>query len=446
MKSKRRNKRINKTTICSIESLGYDARGISKQNDKVTFINNALPGEKVICKYTKTNRKFDEADTSFIIKPSIHRIKEKCKHFTMCGGCQMQHTSKNYQIYHKQQHLLDELKQQTKQQPNNILNPIQGPGYNYRRKARIGLKYLTNKDCLVMGFREINGRFITNSEQCPILHQDMYNFLLKLKKVIHQCDCKMQVPQIEVAAGDENIAFIIRVLCPLTEHDKDLLQKFSLCYPELRLYIQPNKPQQRYLISQQSIANDYLYYVIKEENIKIAFDPTEFIQINAAINEAMIKQAIHLLQPKKHESIIDLFCGIGNFTLPLAKYCREVTGVEGNPTAIDIAKYNAVENAINNCQFHLADLSLTPQQACWAKKTYDAVLLDPSRAGAKEIIALLPQWQPQRILYVSCHTATLARDAATILSMGYTMSHAGIMDMFPQTKHAEAMVLFTKNS
>ncbi len=368
------------------------------------------------------------------------RVEPRCAHFNICGGCSLQHLSPAAQIAAKQQVLLDSLKHIGGVEPKAVLAPLTGPSWGYRRRARLGVKFVIKKDKLLIGFREKRSSLLADIEHCEVLHPPVGGLLPALRELIAGLEAYNCIPQIEVAAGDEATALVFRNLAELSNTDLVKLQAFGK-QQNMQIHLQPAGPESVTLIWPETA---FLSYRLPEFNLELFFSPADFVQINADVNRAMISRVIELLQPGAHERVLDLFCGLGNFTLPLARHAAHVIGVEGEAKLIQRAQDNAQRNGIHNAEFYAADLSQDLSGQPWAKQRFDKILLDPPRTGALEIIKQLPAFNATRIVYVSCNPATLARDTRALTENGYTLMSAGVMDMFPHTTHVEAIALFEK--
>jgi 23S rRNA (uracil1939-C5)-methyltransferase len=426
-------------------------------NGKALFIEGALPGEQVLFTYIKQRKRYDEAKVEKIIKPSPDRVEPRCAHFNICGGCSLQHLSPAAQIAAKQQVLLDSLKHIGGIEPKTVLAPLTGPSWGYRRRARLGVKFVIKKDKLLIGFREKRSSLLADIERCEVLHPPVGGLLQALRELIAGLEAYNCIPQIEVAAGDEATALVFRNLAELSNTDLVKLQDFGK-QQNMQIYLQPAGPESVTLIWPETAALSYRLPVTyrdvlmsreagrreRQFNLELFFAPTDFVQINADVNRAMISRVIELLQPGAHERVLDLFCGLGNFTLPLARHAAQVIGVEGDARLVERAKGNAQHNGIHNAEFYAADLSQDLSGQPWAKQHFDKILLDPPRTGALEIIQQLPAFDAARIVYISCNPATLARDARALTENGYTLISASVLDMFPHTTHVESIALFEK--
>lgn len=435
-----RRQRLPKEPIeIDITKLNHEGRGIGQANGKVVFVRGALPGEKVLFKMTRKHGQFDEGEVDSISVPSPDRIDPKCTVYGRCGGCSFQHASSEYQIQHKQT-VLQELFTQAGLVPDTWLQPIMSEPWGYRHKARLAVRYVAKKGGVLVGFRETNGRFLTDMSRCDILHPKIGDKIQDLREWLDQLSIKDQIPQIEVAVGDDHTALIIRHLQPFSAQDLQLINAFAKAH-DFWIYLQPKGLDSITLFYPEQ-ANDLIGYQLPNYDLSFHFHPTDFTQVNPAINRKMIEQALALLDPQQDERILDLFCGLGNFTLPLARSAGEVIGIEGDQKMVERAQHNAKKNSIRNTEFYAANLFEPVQNQPWWCYEYDKLLLDPPRAGAKEIIEQLLDKKFKKIVYVSCNPTTLVRDTALLTQQGYQLVSAGVMDMFPHTAHVEAMAYF----
>jgi len=439
--SKRRRKKLSADPVMTtISRLSYEGRGIAEINGKTTFIAGALADETIRFRYTKCRSQFDEGEAIEVITPSIQRVDPICPHFGICGGCSLQHMDHDAQIAHKQSALLSLLR---KTPPKNLLEPLIANTFGYRRKARIGVKFVAKKAKVLVGFREKNAPYVTDMQVCHTLHPDVGQAIDKLSELLMTLECKTKIPQLEIAVGDDATAIIVRHLIPLPNSDLTKLIDFFKDR-QWHLYCQPNNTDSIYRIYPTE-GKECLHYFLDEYNLQFQYHPTQFTQINHNINQQMVARALELLDLQENDLVLDLFCGIGNFSLPIAQYCQKVIGIEDDANAVAQAKLNAKQNQLSNIEFYTANLFEAIVNDCWLKQAYTKILLDPPRSGAKEIVDNITLWAPQRIVYVSCNPATLARDAEILCKQGYYLSHAGIMDMFPHTAHVETMSLFIKS-
>jgi 23S rRNA (uracil1939-C5)-methyltransferase len=432
-----------KNETISIQKLSHDGRGIASIRQITTFISNSLPNETVSYKITKRSSRYQEADALQIIEPSLERVTPACQHFGVCGGCDLQHMSRDFQLKLKENTLLEQLKHFGQVSPKEILRPLYSESYHYRRKARLGVKFVRKKNKLLVGFREKSSRYLADLARCEVLHPKIGHILPQLSELISHLSNYETIPQIEVAMGETECALIFRHLSAFTIDDQEKLIQFAQQY-DFHIYLQPNAP----LPISKIWPNDHIHrlqYSLPDLSLTFSFHPLDFTQINLNINRLMIHQALQLLEVTPDDKILDLYCGIGNFTLPLAKYSKQVTGIEGGADMVSRAKENALANHIKTTDFYAADLAKPAQEAPWLNTQYDKLLLDPPRTGAKEILPFFKQLSPRRILYVSCNPATLARDANELVNnQGYILKKVGIIDMFPHTAHTEAMAVFDK--
>jgi 23S rRNA (uracil1939-C5)-methyltransferase len=429
----------------TITGLSHDGRGIAAVEDgKTTFISGALPGEKVTYKLTKKHSRYNEGEVVEIIEASPERITPDCSHFGVCGGCSMQHMAMDAQVHFKQKILLEQLKHFGHVVPESLLTPITANIWGYRRKARLGARYVRKKEKMLVGFREKATGVLADLESCLILHPSIGKRLPEICKTIASITQFDQIPQIEVAVGDNAAALIFRHMTDLPDEDLDKLIALGKTF-ELEIYLQPNAPAELQKIWPLD-QNYRLSYGLPDYQLEMQFHPLDFTQVNAEVNPMMIKQALQLLNPQATDKILDLFCGLGNFTLPIARYAEHVVGIEGSQEMVTRGYDNAKHNNISNVEFHAANLAVIPEtRPAWMKKHYDKILLDPPRTGAKEIIELFPKFGAKSIVYVSCNPATLARDAGELVNkQGYKLKCVGVINMFPQTSHIEAIALFEK--
>lgn len=427
-----------------IDNLSHDGRGIAHIDGKTTFIRGALPQETVSFQYTNQQSRFDEGKVLAVIEPSPQRVEPHCPHFGVCGGCNLQHLAPSAQIALKQDTLLNHFTHIGKVQPETIVPPLQADVWGYRRKARLGVKYVIKKQAVLVGFREQNSRFLAEITQCDVLHPSIGMKIMLLRDLISRLDAKEHIAQIEVAIDDEQAALVFRHLEPLTPSDQQILSEFAQAN-HLFIYLQSGGIKTIKPLYPENLSLASLKYHLPQEDLSFHFTPFDFTQVNTAINQQMVSQAMDWLSPQPTDHIIDLFCGLGNFTLPLAKRAFKVTGIEGDAELLNRAETNAQQQNINNIHYHIADLTKIHPQVTWVKAYYDKVLLDPPRSGALEVIRALSFKETQRIVYVSCNPATLARDAGELVHQkGFRLLKAGVMDMFPHTAHVESMALFTR--
>ncbi len=425
-----------------VESLSPEGRGVARIDGKTTFIDGALPGETVRARYQKRRRRLDEAETVGVIHASSERVQPKCQHFGVCGGCRLQHLDPGAQIGHKQAALMEQLKHIGNVVPAAERMPMTAPVWGYRHKARLGVKYVDKKEKVLVGFRERNSPFVADLQRCEVLHPSVGELIEPLSELIGSLTVYRQVPQIEVAIGEHDVVLVLRHLVPMTAGDHELLQQFERTH-EVCFFLQPGGPDTIQPLNTASPAQ--LTYGLPQYQIEFEFAPTDFIQVNPAINRVLVDAVINWLQPQGGDRILDLFCGLGNFSLPLARQAERVTGVEGDAALVERAQVNAARNHINNTEFFVADLSVADLHAAFMYRRYDKVLLDPPRSGAAEIIRQLNWNGVSRVAYVSCNPATLARDAGELVhTHGFQLVTAGVLDLFPHTAHVESLGLFQR--
>lgn len=439
------------TTLCSatIEKFSHDGRGIARIDGKTTFIEGALPGEQVIFQYTRKKSDFDEGKLISVEMPSSMRVDPHCAHFAMCGGCSLQHMSSLAQIHEKQNQLIDLLSRVGHCQPETILEPLVSDSWHYRNKARLSVRYVEKKQSSLVGFREKNNpRYIAELSDCPILNAKVSSQINTLRHLIDSLDDPHSIAQIEVAAGDKEIALIFRNLSSLSGSDEQKLKQFS-DNTGFIIFLQPKGPDSVSLFY-PSRPDAYLTYqlvVSSNKTITFQFHPTDFTQVNALLNQKMVSLALELLAPNSDDVVLDLFCGLGNFSLPIAHAAKQVVGIEGSDTMVSRASMNASLNGIKNTEFFCADLENESAFFSLLNPSHkvNKILLDPPRSGAQTIVKQMNRIMPERIVYVSCNPATLARDAGILVNEhGYRLKCAGVMDMFPQTAHVESIALFEK--
>lgn len=436
-------KRRREPETARIESASHDGRGIAAIDGKKVFVAGALPGEEVRFQRRKSRRNFDEAELLEVLEASPERIEARCEAYGRCGGCSLQHVSETQQRQIKEQALRDNLERIGRVAPSTWFEPMTGPGWNYRRRARLAVKDVHAKGRVLVGFRERHAPFITDMHRCEVLAQPVDGMIDALSELVGALSISARLPQVEIAVADNATAMVFRVLDAPTAEDEALLRAFSEDH-DIRVYLQPGGLDSIYLLAPDSIA-DPLYYDLPEFDVRIAFDAVGFVQVNSEINRRMVHQAVELLDPGPEDRVLDLYCGIGNFSLPIARRAGEVLGVEGDAMLVKAAAANAELNGISNAKFRQADLSAIDGSEGWLREGWDLLLLDPARSGAQEIVEHIERIGPKRIVYVSCHPGTLARDAGTLVNeKGYTCESAGIIDMFPHTAHVESIAVFVK--
>lgn len=448
MRRRRRQKLPADPVALDIEKLSHEGRGIAHIDGKVVFVGEALPEEQVLALYTQKRESFDQAKTVEVIKASLDRVEPQCEYASICGGCSLQHFDSVKQLEFKAS-VLDELLVNSQADLHYKKIPAMiGPHFAYRRKARLAVRYVHKKEQVLVGFREKSSSFITNMDSCEVLDPKVSKLIPALSKLIASLDAYKQIPQIEVAVGDEqadhnSVALVFRHLLPLITEDLDKLSTFAETH-KLDCYLQSGGPD-TVLKHYPLVGAERLYYDLPEFQLKLAFHPMDFTQVNAEINRKMIPKAIELLALTSKDKVLDLFCGLGNFSLPMAKQAEFVLGVEGSESMVVRGKENAKAMGMNNIDFAAADLTENFDSKYWLSQGFTKVLIDPPRSGALEVLPAVAALDVQKIVYVSCNPATLARDAASLKELGYQLDSAGVMDMFPQTTHVESIALFIKS-
>ncbi len=425
-----------------MESLDQEGRGIAHLDGKVIFIEGALTGEAV--EYVSFQRKpnYELAEVKRIIHASAARVEPRCSHFGVCGGCSMQHLEPRAQVAAKQRVLEDNLARIGKVKPEIMLSPVHGPTWEYRYRARFSVRHVAKKGTLV-GFRERRSSFVADMQTCEVVPRRISALLLPLRELIASLSIRERLPQIELAIGDAVDVMVLRVLEPPDESDLDKLRQFAARH-HVQLMLQPKGPDTVYPLLPERLAP--LRYRVPDFNLCFPFDATDFTQVNHDINKILVRRAITLLDPKPGERIADFFCGMGNFSLAIARRGGQVLGVEGNARLVQRAHGNAVLNGLQDqCRFLDRDLFKITEQDWKDLAPFDRILIDPPRDGAMELVKVLGAMPPARIVYVSCNPATLARDASVLVNVhGYRLTAAGVINMFPHTSHVESIALFER--
>ncbi|HMD27664.1 MAG TPA: 23S rRNA (uracil(1939)-C(5))-methyltransferase RlmD [Steroidobacteraceae bacterium] len=422
-----------------IVDLSHDGRGVARIDGKAVFVAGALPKERVRLRVVKRRRQMDEAVLVEVLTASPDRATPRCQHFGICGGCSLQHLSAGAQLAAKQRELLENLERIGSVHPERLLNALRGPEWAYRGRARLGVKYVHKKGRVLAGFRERDKPYLADLRRCEILTEPLGLLPQDLAALVETLVIREKIPQVEVAAGDAAAALVFRVLEPPGAQDLEKLANFGAARG-LQIFLQSGG-----LDTVRPLRTDYapLNYKIDSGKIVIEFGPVDFLQINRDINVSMVDAAMNLLQVNPTDTVLDLFCGLGNFTLPLARRALRVVGVEGDATLVAKARANAVRNGIGNAQLAVENLFEPNTFGAWASARYELVLLDPPRAGASALLATMAQWRPRRVVYISCHPGSLARDAGVLVhSLGFRLTDAGVMDMFPHTTHIESIAVF----
>ncbi len=441
MAKKRRESR--EPVTLDIQSLTHEGKGIAEIDGKKIFVAGALPGERVSAQIVKSRRSYSEAITLSVEVASAERIPAKCDAFGICGGCSLQHLGHTAQVEHKQSVLLENLRRIGKLDIDTLAEPILSPSWSYRRKARLGVKYVHKKERVLVGFRERLKPYIADMQRCEVLSSALESLPETLAEFIGGLSISAQLPQVELAVADNAVALVFRVLQTPSVQDIELFAGFQRD-TGYRVYLQPGGLNSVVTLDDYrdsgAAVSEALHYSVN--SLKFEFLPTDFVQVNAAVNADLIDRALHWLDIGPQDKVLDLFCGIGNFSLPIAAKAAHVVGVEGAAELVERAHSNARLNKLSNTEFHVADLSKLDGKEPWLHQPYDKILLDPARAGALEMMPLVAKIRPQRVVYVSCHPATLARDLdALVHEHGFRLIHAGIADMFPHTAHVESIAV-----
>ena len=436
-----------------IESLDMEARGIGHMRNedgtqgKVVFVEGALPGERVSFETFRRKPKWEAATMTALHRESSLRVKPKCPHYGVCGGCAMQHLEPSAQVAVKQRVLEDNLEHIGKVTPETMMRPIHGPTWGYRYRARLSVRFVRKKDTILVGFHERKSTFVADMRTCEILPPNVSQMLMPLRALIGSLSISEQMPQIELAVGEEVTAMVLRILAPLTSEDEVKLKEFADRY-DVQWWLQPKGPDTVYCFYPTDVE---LHYLLPEFGIRMPFKPTDFTQVNHQINRVLVSRALRLLEVQPNERVADLFCGLGNFTLPLATQAREVVGIEGSTALTDRAKENAKRNDLEGkTSFQCRNLFEISCEDFAALGRFDRLLIDPPREGAMAVCQALvqlaeskPEWLPKRIVYVSCSPSTLARDAGLLVNVaGYALKQAGVVNMFPHTAHVESIAVF----
>lgn len=429
------------TLELDITDLSHDGRGVAHHEGKAVFVRGALAGERVAARITQRHRHYDDAQVDTVLSASPDRVEPRCPHFGLCGGCALQHLSPAAQIAAKQRVLAENFERIGHVTPKRWLEPLASAVWGYRRKGRLSVKYVDKKGRALVGFREENGRYVADLTRCEVLTPGVGERIEAIAQLVGGLQSAREIPQIEIAAGDDTTALIFRHLQPLSDSDRIALAAFGQQHG-LAIYLQPGGNDSVHPLWPEQ---PRLAFRIDAADAELEFRPLDFIQVNSAMNEAMIGHALALLDPQPAERVLDLFCGLGNFTFPLARRSAHVVGVEGEHGLVQRAKENAERNGIANVEYHVANLLEDQRDTPWARQRFDKILLDPPRSGAAAVFDYLPKKDCGRIVYVSCHPASLARDAGILVEKhGFKLKAAGVMDMFPHTAHVESIALFER--
>ena len=425
----------------TVVGLTHEGAGIVRDG-KSAFVSGALPGESIRFRRTRHHKQHDDAELVEVLDPSPQRVEPKCAHFGVCGGCALQHLAPEAQLEAKEAELRAALERVGRVSPAQWLPPLRGPVWNYRRRARLGAKFVVKKDRVVVGFRERLAPYVAEVHTCEVLAAPVAALVAPLAQLFTGLGIRQQLPQIEVAVADNGVALVLRTLTAPSAEDIERLRAFERTH-SIRFYLQPGGLDSVQPLTGDAASTTPLRYGLPAFGVQLEFTPTDFIQINAAINETLVCRAVELLELTPAAVVLDLYCGIGNFTLAMARRAARVVGVEGEQVLVQRARHNATLNASANAEFHVADLSQPPGPAAtWLTQPYTHVLLDPPRAGALEMLAPVARLPARKVLYISCHPGSLARDVGVLVhEHGMKVMAAGVLDMFPHTTHVESLVL-----
>lgn len=420
--------------------LTHDARGVAEVDGRRIFVAGALPAERVVLRAPRKRRRVREAQLVEVLVPAAARVEPPCPYFGVCGGCALQHLDYAGQLAFKQRTLAEQLSRIGGVEPGEWLPTVTGPEWHYRRRARLGIKYVTAKERVLVGFRERASPYVTDMEHCRVLVEPLDRLPQALRDVVMASPLRQRIPQAEIAVGDGGGAIVLRVLESPGEADRARFLDLGKSL-DVDVYLQTAGPD-----SVAPVVTDPrpLYYRLDAHEVRIDFEPGDFIQVNGRVNAAMVDAVIEAAAPRAGDRVLDLYCGLGNFSLPFARRAANVLGVEGLGPLVARAARNASRNGIDNARFVTADL----EGADWPffREPWDLVVLDPARAGAASAMAAMTRMRPRRVVYVSCHPGTLARDAgALVREQGYRLTSARVLDMFPHTHHVEAIAVFDRD-
>ncbi|CAK0781220.1 23S rRNA (uracil(1939)-C(5))-methyltransferase RlmD [Gammaproteobacteria bacterium] len=423
----------------SIESLTLDGRGVARLDGKVLFVDGALPGERVRVSIQHRRRRHDEAILQTVLTPSPDRVEPRCPHFGVCGGCLLQHLAPAAQLAAKRQVLEDALEHIGRVTPRDWLEPVTGPVWGYREKARLGVKWVVKKSRLLVGFRERRSSYLADLSRCETLHPAIGEQLGSLREVIEGLSIRDQIPQVEVSRGDSGTVLAFRHLTSLTIDDRERLRVWGAA-SGFAIYLQGGGPASLRPLDEPL----RLTYALPAVGVTMAFEPGDFTQVNRVVNRAMVDLALCQLNPQPGEAVLDLFCGLGNFTLPIAARGGDVLGVEGDAGLVARAERNARDNGLS-ARFVTADLQTVSGDEPWWRGNYHSALIDPPRSGALAVLEPLARTDIQRLVYFSCYPASLARDSQVLVhQLGFNLQAAGVLDMFPHTAHVESIAVFDR--
>ena len=429
-------------TVTDVESLDREGRGVAHVEGKTVFIDGALPGESVEYAPYQKKPSYELAQLLKVIKPSASRVAPLCPHYGVCGGCSLQHFEGRAQVATKQRVLEDTLWHIGRVRPETVLPPVHGLPWGYRHRARLSARRVPSKGGVLVGFRERKSTYVADMRSCEVLPAAVSALIPKLRDLVESLSLRERLPQIEVAVGEAVTVLVLRILAQLTPEDQSALRAFAEA-SGVQLWLQSAGPET--VVPFWPEVMPPLYYSLPEFGVRIGFAPTDFTQVNDAVNRILVRRALALLDPRPGERVGDFFCGLGNFTLPIARSGASVVGYEGSDRMVARGGENARANGLGaDCRFELANLF--DPKACARLEAFDKALLDPPREGAVELVKSFSERGPRRLVYVACDPATLARDAGVLVhSRGYVLRSAGIVNMFPHTSHVESLALFERD-
>lgn len=431
--------------VATVESLDHEGRGVTRDGGKVVFVDGALPRERVACVSYRKKPTYEFAHVQEVLRSSPLRVMPRCPYFGTCGGCTLQHLEPDAQVAVKQRVLEDQLWHIARVRPEVLLPAVHGPAWAYRHRARFAVRYVAKKGGVLVGFHERRSSFVADMESCEVLPPPVSRLIRPLRALIGGLSIRDRVPQVEVAVGDAATVLVLRVLEPPSAADEAALRAFAAAHG-VHLYLQPGGPATAAPFHPPLEAD--LYYDLPDFGLRVRFGPTDFTQVNPYVNRVLVRRAVALLEPEPGERIADLFCGLGNFSLPLARAGARVIGYEGSGALAQAALRNAEANGLRGLmQFVVANLFEVDEAWMRAQGPFDKMLIDPPRDGAIAAVKALGADAPRRIVYVSCNPATLARDAQVLVHVkGYRLRAAGVVNMFPHTAHVESIALFERDT
>ena len=432
---------MSETELATVAALTHEGEGVVR-GGKTAFVAGALPGETVRFRRVRRHRQHDEARLIEVVHAAPERTVPRCAHFGVCGGCVLQHLIPERQIELKEAELRESLERIGRVAPQEWLAPLRGPAWAYRRRARLGARFVAKKGRVVVGFRERWTSHVALIERCEVLAAPAGELVGPLASALTALSIRDRIPQIEVAVADNVTALVLRVLTAPSSADLEILRRFESAHG-LRLYLQPGGIESVQRLTPGD--GEPLSYGLGQFGVRLEFEPTDFVQVNGAVNQALVARAVELLEPDPTSRVLDLYCGIGNFSLALARQAARVVGVEGEAGLVQRARHNATINGLGNVEFEAADLGQPPPPSSgWARERFSHVLLDPPRAGARDVMPTIARLEPERLLYISCHPGSLARDLGMLVhDFGFALCAAGVLDMFPHTTHVESLALLT---